>query len=85
MIVTQFLTQKMTPQAGVDPNQARMFMFMPLMLGFFFYNLSSGLVLYYLTGNLVGIVFQLIVNRFMPAPIPPPPTPKTPVRSTVKK
>ena len=85
MIVTQFLTQKMTPQAGVDPTQAKMFMFMPLMLGFFFYNLSSGLVLYYLTGNLVGIVFQLIVNRFMPAPIPPPPTPKAPVRSTVKK
>jgi YidC/Oxa1 family membrane protein insertase len=85
MIVTQFLTQKLTPQAGVDPNQQKMFMFMPLMLGFFFYNLSSGLVLYYLTGNLVGIVFQLIVNRFMPAPIPPPPAPKAPVRSTVKK
>ncbi len=85
MIVTQFLTQKMTPQAGVDPAQAKMFMFMPLMLGFFFYNLSSGLVLYYLTGNLVGIVFQLIVNRLMPAPIPPPPPPKAPVRSTVKK
>jgi YidC/Oxa1 family membrane protein insertase len=85
MIATQFFTQKLTPQAGVDPTQQKMFMFMPLMLGFFFYNLSSGLVLYYLTGNLVGIVFQLIVNRFMPAPIPPPPTPKAPVRSTVKK
>jgi YidC/Oxa1 family membrane protein insertase len=85
MIVTQFLTQRMTPQAGVDPTQAKMFMFMPLMLGFFFYNLSSGLVLYYLTGNLVGIVFQLIVNRFMPAPVPPPQVPKVPVRSTVKK
>jgi YidC/Oxa1 family membrane protein insertase len=86
MIATQFFTQKLTPQAGVDPTQARMFMFMPLMLGFFFYNLSSGLVLYYLTGNLVGIVFQLIVNRFMPAPAPPsPPPPKAPVRSTVKK
>jgi YidC/Oxa1 family membrane protein insertase len=86
MIATQFLTQRLTPQAGVDPTQQKMFMFMPLMLGFFFYNLSSGLVLYYLTGNLVGIVFQLIVNRFMPAPIPPsPPPPKTSVRSTVKK
>ena len=85
MIVTQFLTQKLTPQAGVDPTQQKMFMFMPLMLGVFFYSLSSGLVLYYLTGNLVGIVFQLIVNRFMPAPIPPPPTPKAPVRNTVKK
>jgi YidC/Oxa1 family membrane protein insertase len=85
MIITQFLTQKMTPQAGVDPTQAKMFMFMPLMLGYFFYNFSSGLVLYYLTGNLVGIVFQLIVNRLMPAPTPPPQAPKAPVRSTVKK
>ena len=86
MIATQFFMQKMTPAAGVDPNQQRMMMFMPLMLGFFFYNLSSGLVLYYLTGNLVGIVFQLIVNRFMPAPIPPPAAPpKAPVKSTVKK
>ena len=75
----------MTPQAGVDPAQAKMFMFMPLMLGFIFYKLSSGLVLYYLTGNLIGIVFQLIVNRFMPAPVPPPQPPKAPVRSTVKK
>jgi len=87
MIASQFFMQRMTPAAGVDPNQQKMMMFMPLMLGFFFYNLSSGLVLYYLTGNLVGIVFQLIVNRFMPVPTPPPPTPpaKAPVRSTVKK
>jgi YidC/Oxa1 family membrane protein insertase len=86
MIASQFFMQKMTPAAGVDPNQQKMMMFMPLMLGFFFYSLSSGLVLYYLTGNLVGIVFQLIVNRFMPAPTPPPTPPaKAPVRSTVKK
>jgi YidC/Oxa1 family membrane protein insertase len=86
MIATQFFTQKLTPAAGVDPAQQKMMMFMPLMLGFFFYNLSSGLVLYYLTGNLVGIGFQLIVNRFMPAPLPPSTPPaKTPVRSTVKK
>jgi len=86
MIATQFFTQKLTPAAGVDPAQQKMMMFMPLMLGFFFYNLSSGLVLYYLTGNLVGIAFQLLVNRFMPAPAPPPTPPvKAPVKSTVKK
>jgi YidC/Oxa1 family membrane protein insertase len=86
MIASQFFMQKMTPAAGVDPNQQRMMMFMPLALGFFFYNLSSGLVLYYLTGNLVGIVFQLIVNRFMPVPPPPPaPAVKAPVKSAVKK
>ena len=64
MIVTQFILQKMTPtSAGVDPSQQKMMMFMPLMFGFMFYNLPSGLVLYYLTGNLVGIAQQLFFNK----------------------
>jgi len=64
MIVSQFLMQKMTPQTtGADPNQQRMMMFMPLIFGFMFYNFSSGLVLYYLTSNLVGIGQQLFFNR----------------------
>jgi hypothetical protein len=32
-----------------------MMQFMPLIMGFFFYGLSSGPVLYWLTGNIVGI------------------------------
>ena len=91
LVVTQFLTQKMTPAAGVDPSQQRMMMIMPVFFGFMFYYLSSGLVLYYLTSNLVGIAQQLITNRFMPAPaVPvPPPTPaasgKAPVKRTGKR
>jgi len=70
----------------VDPNQQKMMMFMPLMFGFMFYYASAGLVLYWLTGNVVGIVQQLIINRFMPAPTPPPPpASKAPVKRTVKK
>ena len=83
LIATQFLTQKMTPAAGVDPNQQRMMMFMPLMFGFMFYYASAGLVLYWLTGNLVGIAQQLIINKTMPAP--PPPPAKAPVKRTTKK
>ena len=56
----------MTPAAGVDPNQQKMMMFMPLMFGFMFYYASAGLVLYWLTGNVVGRQ-QLIINRFMPS------------------
>jgi YidC/Oxa1 family membrane protein insertase len=57
----------------VDPAQAKMMQFMPLMFGFFFYNMSSGLVLYWLTGNLVGILQQMMINKIMPtAPAPPP-------------
>jgi YidC/Oxa1 family membrane protein insertase len=64
MIASQFFMQKMTPQpAGVDPAQQKMMMFMPLMFGFFFYNLSSGLVLYYLTSNLVGMGLQWFFNK----------------------
>jgi YidC/Oxa1 family membrane protein insertase len=63
MIGTQFLSQKMMPQPGADPAQQRMTMFMPLIFGFMFYNLQSGLVLYYLTSNLVGVALQWFFNK----------------------
>ena len=86
LIATQFFQQKLTPAAGVDPNQQKMMMFMPLFFGFMFYYASAGLVLYWLTGNVVGIAQQLVINRFMPAPPAPPPAPtKAPVKRTVKK
>jgi len=68
LVATQFLMQKMTPQPGVDPTQAKMMMFMPLMFGYMFYFASAGLVLYWLTGNVVGIVQQWLLNKTMPAP-----------------
>src|SRR5665811_664309 len=46
MIASQFIMQQMTPQANVDPNQAKMMKFMPLIFGFMFYKFPSGLVLY---------------------------------------
>jgi YidC/Oxa1 family membrane protein insertase len=61
----------MTPTPSADPTQAKMMMFMPLFFGFIFYNYQSGLVLYWLTGNLVGIAQQWAMNRFGPAPPPP--------------
>jgi YidC/Oxa1 family membrane protein insertase len=63
MIISQFVMQKMTPTTGGDPNQQKMMMFMPLIFGFMFYNFSSGLVLYYLTSNLVGIAQQMFFNK----------------------
>jgi YidC/Oxa1 family membrane protein insertase len=74
MIITQFISQRMTPTPGMDPAQAKMMGLMPLMLGFVFYNQSSGLVLYWLTSNLVGILTQWMINKTMPAP--PVPAPK---------
>lgn len=68
LIVTQFLSQRMTPQPGADPAQQKMFMLMPLVLGYMFYFANSGLVLYWLTGNVVGIVQQWMLNRGNPPP-----------------
>jgi YidC/Oxa1 family membrane protein insertase len=74
MIVTQFFQQKMTPtSASVDPTQQKMMLFMPLIFGFMFYNLPSGVVLYYLTSNLVGIAQQWFFNKTVtPADLPKP-------------
>jgi YidC/Oxa1 family membrane protein insertase len=64
MVASQFVMQKMTPTTtGGDPNQQKMMQFMPLIFGFMFYNLSSGLVLYYLTSNLVGVAQQWFFNK----------------------
>jgi YidC/Oxa1 family membrane protein insertase len=64
MVASQFLMQKMTPQAPAqDPSQQKMMMFMPLIFGFMFYNFASGLVLYYLTSNLVSMGQQWFFNH----------------------
>ena len=63
MIASQFIMQKMTPQAGGDPSQQKMMMFMPLIFGFMFYGFPSGLVLYYLTSNLVSMGQQWFFNK----------------------
>jgi len=68
LVITQFLQQKMTPSPGMDPAQQKMMMFMPLVLGYMFYYQSAGLVLYWLTGGLVGIAQQWLLNRGTPAP-----------------
>jgi YidC/Oxa1 family membrane protein insertase len=70
MIASSFLLQKMTPMTGGDPAQQKMMQFMPLMYGFFFWPASSGLVLYWLTGNIVNIAQQWFFNKTAaPAPV----------------
>jgi YidC/Oxa1 family membrane protein insertase len=75
VVVTQFISQKMTPSPGMDPTQAKMMLFMPLMFGYMFYFYSAGLALYWFTGGLVSIVQQLVLNRTMPAPVVAAPKP----------
>ena len=68
MTVTMYLMQKMTPVTTVDPMQQKMMTLMPLMFGIFFFTLSSGLVLYIFTSNLVGMGQQWYLNRTAPLP-----------------
>lgn len=64
IVVSTILMQRMTPQAGMDPTQQRMMnIMMPLMLGFFSYTVASGLGLYWVTGTIVSIVQQWVMNR----------------------
>jgi YidC/Oxa1 family membrane protein insertase len=68
MTITMYLMTKMTPQASVDPAQQKMMALMPLMMGFIFFKLSSGLNLYMFTSNLVGMGQQWYLNRTEPLP-----------------
>lgn len=64
IIVSTMLMQKMTPQAGMNPEQARMMnLMMPLMLGFMSWSVASGLGLYWLTGTVVAIAQQWGMNQ----------------------
>ena len=69
MVASQFWMQSLTPTPGTDPAQMRLMKFMPLMMGFVFYGFSSGLVLYWLTSNVVGVLQQLLLNRLPSEPI----------------
>lgn len=64
MTVSMFLQQKLAPQAG-DPAQRRMFLMMPLIFGVMFMSFPAGLVLYWLTNNVLTIGQQLITDRLL--------------------
>jgi len=64
IIITMLLTQRMTPQPGMDPSQQKMMTFMmPLMLGVISWNLAAGLCLYWSEDNLIAIAQQSVMNR----------------------
>ena len=62
MGATQLLQVRMGPQAG-DPMQRKMFQIMPVAMTFFFLGVPSGLVLYWLTNNVLTIIQLQVYNR----------------------
>ncbi|MGH9774067.1 MAG: membrane protein insertase YidC [Candidatus Acidiferrales bacterium] len=68
MVITMYITTKMTPQMSVDPAQQKMQAYMPVLFGIFFFLYSSGLILYIFTSNVVGMAQQWYLNRTEPLP-----------------
>jgi YidC/Oxa1 family membrane protein insertase len=62
MGASMFIQQKLTPTPG-DPAQAKMMMFLPIIFTFIFINFQSGLVLYWLTNNILSIAQQYRITR----------------------
>lgn len=62
MGITMVIQQKMTP-TSVDPRQAKMMMIMPVVFTLMFLNFASGLVLYWLVNNILGIAQQFYSNK----------------------
>jgi len=62
MGASMFLQQKMTPST-LDPTQARIMMFLPVVFTFMFINFASGLVLYWFVNNLLSMAQQYVINK----------------------
>jgi len=63
MIGSMVWQQQLTPQSAATPEQEKMMFLMPVIFGFVFYNLPSGLVLYWIVNNLLTIFHQLVIKR----------------------
>jgi len=71
MAVSMYFMQKMTPTPGMDPAQAKMMGLTPLIFGGMFALYPSGLSVYILTSNIVGIGQQWYLYRTTPPPPKP--------------
>lgn len=61
--VTTYLQQKISMTENNDPTQKAMLYFMPLMMAWIAFKMPSGLPLYWVVFNILGILQQLYVNR----------------------
>jgi len=66
MGIAQFLQQRMTP-TNMDPAQAKIMMFMPLMFIFASFSFPSGTVIYWLVSTVLAISQQYFMTNFRTA------------------
>ncbi len=65
MIGSMVWQQKLTPQPSATPEQAQITNMMPLIFGFLFYKMPSGLVLYWFMNNMLTIIHQIFIKRMV--------------------
>ena len=69
MGASMVLQQKIMPTT-MDPTQAKMMLLLPVFLTFLFLNFPAGLVIYWLTNNVLTILQQVVTDQFILKPAP---------------
>src|SRR2546427_12669045 len=73
MAATMIVLQLITPAPSADPLQRKMMAVgMPLFMLYILWSAPAGLLLYWLVGNIVGFVQQLMINKLTKEEAPPP-------------
>ena len=62
MGISMYAQQKLDP-APTDPMQAKIFLTLPFVFTFLFATFPSGLVLYWVTNNILSIAQQYVINK----------------------
>ena len=62
MGISMYVQQKLNP-APTDPTQQKIFLFLPFIFTALFATFPSGLVLYWLTNNILSIAQQYVINK----------------------
>ena len=73
MGASMFVQQKIMPTTA-DPNMAKMMLILPIGLTFLFVTFPAGLVLYWVTNNVLTIAQQFVTDRYVLPPKKPGPT-----------
>jgi YidC/Oxa1 family membrane protein insertase len=74
VVISTYLQTKLTTPASPDSQGSQMTqmmgIYMPLLLGYFAYTLASGLALYFVASNLLGIIQGLVMRRLRESKAP---------------
>jgi YidC/Oxa1 family membrane protein insertase len=63
LAVGMFLQQKLTPNPGMDKNQEKIMLMMPVIFGLMMLSMPAGMVLYMITNTIVSIIQQQWLNK----------------------